>query len=221
MKQDDKKELFSSTLPEDLEPVVAVLNEHGITFVIETQRSDYNPNFTFARPIDAVKLLVATTDFDEAHSLLIENGLVADVDVEEGYREMLAGLDNEELLEIAVNFLEYPADQVEMAKKLLAERGIALPKEKIEEERAEIISKQHKPIEIKYFGTILWVLFSIVGAPIASVFSIAVLTLKGKDIDGKSYPLYGKREKLLAKVLLVISLSISIGLFVRNYALQN
>ncbi len=215
------KELFSSPVPEDIEPLVAILQANDIAFEIETAGTDYNPNFTFARPTNAVKLMVSEANYPAANTLLIEYGLIADVNVDDAYREMLGGLENDELLEIAVNYREYLPDQVEMAKKLLAERGIALPKEKIEEERAEMLSKQRKPIEIKNFGMILWVLFSIVGAPIASVFSIAVLTLKGKDIDGNSYPLYRKQEKLLAKGLLFISLSISIGLFVRSYCFQN
>ncbi len=206
------KELFSSPMPEDLEPIVTVLQAHAFPFEIQTHRNDFVPNFTFERPVNAVKLMVSETDYPAANALLIEYGLIEDVDVDDAYRQMLGGLDNEELIEIAVNFLEYPADQIEMAKKLLAERGIALPKEKIEQERAEIRAAQQKPGEIKLFGKILWVMFSIIGAPIGIIFSIAVLTLKGKDIDGNSYPLYAPQTKLMAKVLLLISIAISIGL---------
>jgi hypothetical protein len=215
------KELFSSPMPEDMEPIVTVLQAHAIPFEIQTHRNDFVPNFTFERPVDAVKLMVSEADFEKANALLIDFGLLEDVSTDDGYREMLGGLDVEDLMEIAVNYREYPIDQVEMAKKLLAERGIALPKEKIEQERAAMRSAQHKPIQIKLFGMILWILFSFIGAPIGTVFSIVVLTLKGKDIDGKAYPIYDERAKRIAKVLLVISLSISIALFIMNYAVQN
>lgn len=215
MKQDYLKELFASTTAQDLEPIVELLAANDIAYTVQTQGTEFNPNMVFSRSNDSVKVMVAKEDYEEAKALLIQNGLVAEVTEEDGYREMLGSLDIEDLEEMAFNYREYPTEQVAMAKQILAERGVTLAEEDIAKERQAIANEQRKPMTINTFAMIIWILFS--ATPIGIVFSIGVLTLKGKDINGKSYLLYSKSMRGMAKILLLVSIAISVFLLLIRF----
>jgi hypothetical protein len=215
MKQDYLKELFASTTAQDLEPIVELLAANDIAYTVQTQGTEFNPNMVFSRSSDSVKVMVAKEDYEEAKALLIQNGLVAEVTEEDGYREMLGSLDIEDLEEMVFNYREYPPEQVAMAKQILAERGVTLAEEDIAKERQAIANEQRKPMTINTFAMIIWILFS--ATLIGIVFSIGVLTLKGKDINGKSYLLYSKSMRGMAKILLLLSIAITVFLLLIRF----
>jgi hypothetical protein len=199
------KELFSSTYPEDIEPIVKLLSSYKIDYRIEVGSKDFNPNFAFSSPADVIKLSVREDECDIAKKILVKADLIVDIPEEEGLRLMLGGLNDDELREMIVDATNHSADQVAMAETLLKERGIELQYDQIIEERKEVAVQERQPRSMGWMGKALSVLFTFLFPPVGFAIFMAVLLLKVKDVEGNSYSYYNLYTKIFATVLVIYS----------------
>lgn len=191
------KELFSASYPQDLEPIAVLLGEHGIQGFIETSGSEFDPNMAFTRAPDAVKLMVDLEDYDAARALLIDQGIISDTDEEEGLREMLGTLDNDELMELLADAARQPANQVAFARKLLLERGQSTDKEVVSQKLDEIASAERAPVTLSFTKRLLLVFFG-TAIPVVGIGAAIIIGLfKGRDGKGKSYWIYSDTDRFL------------------------
>lgn len=199
------KEVFSSSYPKEMEPIAKLLTAQGIVFKVDAGSLDFNPNFAFSRPPDSIRLMVAENDYAAARNILVQHRLVSDISEEDGFREMLGELENDELMEILIDAHAYPPEQVAMARKLLEERGTAPPEPQLAEARAHTAAKQEVPDELSTRARVIGTLISVLIPPAGFAFGIAIFLLKKRDVLGKSHPLYGKSSKSMAIVFIAIS----------------
>jgi hypothetical protein len=83
---------------------------------------------------------------------LVDAGYLANVSEEDGYREMLGGLPDDDLEEMVLNPRMYPKEQVAMARKMLLERGIQLEEPEIIQEREAIAQKERESKDMVFLG---------------------------------------------------------------------
>lgn len=207
------QEVFSTAYAADMEPIVALLASQGIDYEVETENSPYNPYSAANRPIEALRLFVPIDQFQLAQEILMASGLIGEASEEEGYRQMLGGLDNDELMEIVVEAPKYPAQQARVARAMLEERGVKIDEAKVAAETASVIDAHRQPMHISSTWGSIWILFSLIGAPISILACVAVLTWTGRDLKGDPYPFYDEKARNLAKILLVVSVLMS-GVFI-------
>ena len=198
------KEIFSSSYPQDLEPIVKLLGSYGIDGRVETSGSEFSASMAFNRPPDAVKLMVPADEYDRARVLLIAKGILADADEDEGLREMLGDLDNDELMEMLADAKRQPADQVAFARKLLQERGQSTEPQTVRKKLDEITSAERMPTTLSFTRRLLLVFFSTL-FPIFGLGAAVVIGLfKGRDARGDSYWMYSNTDRLLFLVVGIV-----------------
>ncbi len=210
------KEIFSAAYPQDLEPIVKLLGSHDIIGKVETGGSEFNANMAFNRPPDAVKLMVSASVYEHARMLLITAGIIADTDNEEGLREMLGELDNDELMEMLADAARQPADQVAFARKLLQERGQSTEKAKVNEKLEEIATAERVPVTLSFARRLLLVFFSTL-LPVFGIGAALIVGLfKGRDSKGNSFWLYSTTDRLLFLLVGIVcgAMWLSIYIFV-------
>jgi hypothetical protein len=189
------KEIFSAAYPQDLEAIVKLLGDHGIQGFIEAPGSDFNPNLSFSRTPDNVKLMVLITDFAEAEELLIASEIISGMSESDGMRAMLGGLEDQELLDIIADAKRQPYDQVAMAYLLLEERGVSTTATAVEKATDEMTAIERQPARIAIWLKIVCFLFAFVLPSVIVAASIAIVAFTGKDTHGESYWLYAKEDR--------------------------
>jgi hypothetical protein len=204
-------EIFASAYPQDLQPIADFLQTHDIHCVIEAAGTDFNPNLAFSRMPDAVRLMVLFYDYDRAKALLVAHEFLANQDDEAGMREMLGGMDDDELLEIVADAQRQPADQVAVARKLLLERGVSLEPEKIDDKVQAITEVERKPRVIPIWGKLMFILLC-VAIPVAGVgASVIIAFFRGRDARGDGYWLFSTVDRALFMVVGGLALLLWLG----------
>lgn len=208
------KEIFSAAYPQDLEPIAKSLSEHGIEGFVETDGTSFNPNMTFNRSLDAVRLFVRREDFEQAEDILVEMGILSGDSPMDGLRQMMGGLDNNELLEIIADAQRQPYDQVAMAYELLEERGVSTETAEVAQKIESITETERQPITLSLYIRILLIVFSLL-VPIFGVGAGIIIGLfKGYDNKGAAYWLYSLTDRTLALVVGILSGIFWLGAYV-------
>jgi hypothetical protein len=208
--------IFTSSYARDLEEIVIFLNGYGIETEVKVAPSKFNPTMSFGKAHDAIELYVPEADYETAHNLLESEGFLMDVTPEEALREMLGGLDDEELAEFIYDE-QNAADQIAVAKQLLKDRGKAIDESKIEATREAIAEEIRKPIHVKPVWLVILAFFSVTGTPIAIIICTLIFLFKGTDPKGKSYFLYDARSRAFAAAFLAVALIVT-AFFVIYYS---
>jgi hypothetical protein len=207
------KEIFSAAYPQDLEPIVRLLAAQGIESHIETHGSPFNPNLAFTRAPDTVRLLVAGGEYDEAMKILVQMEILDGAGPEAGMREMLGDLDNDELLEMVVDAQHQPADQVAMARKLLAERGVAVSDELLAAKTEAIDQSEQQPKEFEpmdRFGlSALFLVLPVLG--LAGCLFILLFTTT--DARGAKYKRYSPKDRMIFGIVGLVNIALWVAVF--------
>lgn len=206
----DGKEIFAGSHHRELDPIVRLLAEHGIPHKILAPGSKFNPSYAFSKDPDAIRLIVPATDYEQARKLLIEQGWIGNVSEEEGYREMLQDLDDEELMEYVLDEKRYDPAQVAMAKTILKERGRNLSDTTIKELRNVTANVQRESMTISTVWLILWIVVSFILPVLGAIISFAIMRGTGRDVNGENYYFYHEGYRKTALTLLRVSLSVII-----------
>jgi hypothetical protein len=107
-----------------------LLEENNIRYFLEEEAQGFNPTFSYTDTKEYV-VKIMPDDFEQVNELLKDDANENTAEVETDY--YLLNFTNEELMELITKADEWNAYDVQLARKLLAERGNALSDEKIAE----------------------------------------------------------------------------------------
>ena len=101
----------------------AQLEEHGIEYVLEEEVQAFNPTFAYADTKEYV-VKINSSDFEKVRELLKQDASEHISEVEKDY--YLYDFTDDELLDVIIKADEWNAFDVQLARKLLADRGHGL-----------------------------------------------------------------------------------------------
>ncbi|MGZ4000000.1 MAG: hypothetical protein ACXVIY_05200, partial [Mucilaginibacter sp.] len=143
------------------------LNNHGIEYLMEEEKSGFDPSFVMSNaPVDYV-IKIKGEDFEEVNRLLKEDEEKNIDEVNDDY--YLFSFTDDELMEVITKADEWSAFDVVLARKLLDKRGITINQEELsikEEKRIEEL----KAVEPLKTGWIIIGYVFALGGGVAGIF---------------------------------------------------
>jgi hypothetical protein len=184
-----------------------LLTEHNINNFIEEQDLVFNPAFSYSDTKEyAVK--VQPEDFERINDLLKQDASESIAEVEPDY--YLLSFTNEELKDVVIKADEWSAFDVQLARKLLAERGHAVSDEEIEvieEKRIEELRQPDKP-------QTSWIIVGYLAALLGGVFGIFIgwhlKSYKKTLPDGERVYEYSERDRWHGAIIFYLSIVLMI-----------
>lgn len=180
-----------------------LLDENNVAYFLQEEDLVFNPAFSYTDTKEyAVK--VRPEDFEKINDLLKR-------DIEKSLEEVNAGyyllaFTNEELMDVIAKADEWNVFDVQLARKLLAERGRELSDKQlkeIEEKRIEQLKQPDKP-------QTNWIIIGYLAAVLGGIFGIFIgwhlKNYKKTLPDGNRVYEYSERDRLHGSIIFYLSI---------------
>jgi hypothetical protein len=129
-----------------------LLDSNDVKYFLEEEAPSFDPSFSYAHTKEYV-VKVMPDDFEQVNELVKENANESIGDVESDY--YLLSFTNQELMDVIAKADEWNAFDVQVARKLLAERGNVISDDEIEEIEEKRI-EELKITEPSQWSWIIW-----------------------------------------------------------------
>lgn len=122
---------------------------------------------------------------------------------------------NDELLNILKQENDWSVHDVNIARKLITQRGIAIDEEKIQVENKEYLAKIDEPEKAKDLVLILGFLLAVLGGLLGIAIGYFIMTLKKSDSSGNKIYYYNENSRFWGSVIFYT------GIFVLVFILKD
>lgn len=170
------------------EEMAEVLQRHGIDADIVPNKQYFDPSFAFNKTDPEINLKLRPADFTRAREVL-GHWYEARADEVEDHYYLFRFSDNE-LLEIIRQPDEWGIFDLVLAKRILAQRGIAIPGIAEQQAMAARIREQEKPETIGRGWIIFGYALSLLGGFFGIMMGWLLSTLRKTTLDGNRVPVY-------------------------------
>ncbi len=189
-----------------------LLNANNIKYSLEEEAPSFDPSFAYAR-IKEYILKVGSNDFEQVNTLLKQN---ANKDIEGGEDNYyLKTFTNDELMKVVTKADEWNAFDVQLARKLLTERGNAISDDEI----AGIAQQRIEELKVPEPSQTTWVILGYIIAigGVAMPFFISIigffigwhLSSHKKTLpDGERVYAYSNADRKIGKWIFYIGITL-------------
>jgi hypothetical protein len=181
-----------------------LLEAHGINYLVEEDSLTFNPSFALNDELSkeyAVKIKAA--DFEPVNQLLKQDADEHIDDVEKGY--YLFGFTDDELKDVVVKADEWSAFDVQLARKLLADKGMAVSDEDV----ADMEEKRIEELKITEPSQTGWIVIGYIFALLGCILGIFIgwhlKSYKKTLPNGERVYEYSERDRWHGGVIFYIS----------------
>lgn len=180
-----------------------LLDENKVTYFLEEEDLVFNPAFSYTNTKEyAVK--IRPEDFERVNDLLKQDADENIGDVEADY--YLFAFTNEELMDVVTKADEWSVFDVQLARKLLAERGHVISDDEIEDIEEKRIDDLRRPDEPQTS----WIVIGYLAALLGGVFGIFIgwhlKNYKKTLPDGERVYEYSERDRWHGTVIFYASI---------------
>ncbi|PHI20633.1 hypothetical protein CEQ90_06135 [Lewinellaceae bacterium SD302] len=194
------------------------LTENGIPSAIERPEALVDSNFVGSTLLPLAIIKIRSQDFEKANRLLIQSvNDLSDEDVENSH---LNHYDTESLRGIFSSTDDWNIEETYLAKRILAQRGITISKEKLEASLQQRVSEIQAGKSANRLWIFVYMLFATVGQFLSIILPIAAIGMgyyyaygKETDLNGNKHFSYDASSRLLGRILLFGGLVISAALY--------
>jgi hypothetical protein len=144
-----------------------LLEVHNVKYFLEEEAQSFNPTFSYTDTKEYV-VKVMPEDFEQVNELLKQDASENIGEVESDY--YLLSFSNDELMEVVTKADEWNAFDVQLARKLLAERGNAISDEEI----ADIEEKRMEELKEPESSQTFWIILGYILAFLGGVLGIFI-----------------------------------------------
>ena len=180
----------------------SLLNENKIEFLIENISINFDPilsNNEFGKEY-CVK--IKKDDFEKANEILREKAKTEINEVRDDY--YLLSFSDEELIDVIEKSDEWNKFDVELAQKLLKERGNEITNEQINELKKQRIVELSKPEKGQYIYIIIGYVCAILGGLLGIFIGWHLLTYKKTLPNGNRIYAYSKNDRKQGNRILIL-----------------
>ena len=183
------------------------LDSHNITYALETTDTILDSAIVGNGLLPNAVLKLFPRDFKVVNELRAE--VIRQLDYTDVQEHYLAEFDDEELKDIFENQEDWNIEDIEVAKLLLNERGVAVDENEITKMRSETLEDASKGKEGSQMWITIYSFCIILGAFFGYLFLIAGFGMaiyygysRKTDLDGNRYFTYDKVTRRIGKVML-------------------
>ncbi|WP_394772469.1 hypothetical protein [Mucilaginibacter sp.] len=179
-----------------------LLDANDVKYFLEEEAPSFDPSFSYAHTKEyTVKVMPG--DFEQVNELVKENAEENIREVESDY--YLLSFTNQELMDVITKADEWNAFDVQLARKLLAERGNAISDDEIEvieEKRIEEL-KVNEPSQAGWI--VVGYVFAVVGGILGFFIGWHLWTYKKTLPNGEMIYAYSESNKRQGKIIFYLS----------------
>jgi len=176
------------TDPEEASALVQVLDHHKIPYRIDTARPPVDMSFDPDRTQERILIFVpqgCVVDADRAQETAVPSELDFDVG---GHH--FQDFSDEELLDVLYKSHEWNPADVLIARRLLADRGVEVSAEAIEEKKEQLAESMRQPVKGPFFLMAAGYLLSLLGGILGIALGWSFATMKERDPSGREFYKY-------------------------------
>lgn len=189
---------------EDAQELAELLSSHGLELRQEDSTGRFDPSFA-NNPIHVeYRVLLQQKDFERADAILLEQSEPFVDEVDKDY--YLLAFSNEELYEVVAKRDEWSKFDFLLAQKLLADRGLDVNQnvlENLKRERMEQLAQPDKNQEV-------WVIIGYITAILGGLFGVFIgwhlFTFKKTLPNGERVYNYSQQDRKHGQIIFVIGL---------------
>jgi hypothetical protein len=179
-----------------------LLDANNVKYFLEEEAQSFNPTFSYTDTKEYV-VKIMPEDFEQVNELLKADANENIAEVESGY--YLLSFTNEELMELIIRADEWNAYDVQLARKLLAERGNALSDEEIAEIEETRIAEL-KTTESSQSSWIVWgYAFALGGGILGFFIGWHLWTYRKTLPNGEMLYSYSESDRRQGKIIFYLS----------------
>lgn len=191
--------------PEMAEELTRVLDEHGIPYRIERDKPSVDLAFTADQTHERILISIPPDLFvtaDKAQESMTP-------EVEEGGHEdhFMNEFSDEELTEVLHKASEWHPADVIIARRLLESRGVEVDDAELEQKQAEHLEKRRQPIPASAALIGAGFIFSFLGGLVGLGIGWSLVSMKERDVTGKTYHRYDHRSRDLGRCMIFLGLA--------------
>ncbi len=193
---------------EDLLEFAEFLKEQNVEFELENNSLLFDPSFVNNDLSKDYRIKLRKPDFEKVNSLLNEISEQQMDDVDEDY--YLFTFSNEELLEILSQQDKWGNFDYVLARKILAERGINMTREQIDDINKRRTEELSQPEESQRNWIIAGYLFSFLGGVIGIFIGRHLMSHKKTLPDGSNIFAYSASDREHGKYIFILGILLSL-----------
>ena len=186
------------------EEMAAVLQRHGIETDIVPTKQYFDPSFAFNKTEPEINLKMNPADFTKAREVLGSWYEARAGEVEDHY--YLFRFTDHELMEIIRQPDEWGIFDLALAKRILAQRGIAIPAVAEQQAMAARVKEQEKPETISRGWIIFGYALSLLGGFFGIMMGWLLSTLRKTTLEGNRVPVYDDDVRKQGKNMMLLGL---------------
>jgi hypothetical protein len=187
---------------ENAAALVALLEEHGIAYKLEENRRGFDPTFAHHPFITDVVVKVRPDDFARVHQLMEENAMHQAIEPDEAH--YLRQFSTEELLEVLRKPEEWSKNDVALTRKILAEKGVAIPEEEVRRLKEAHREEIRKPIAGSRGWIITGFILTILGGVIPIAMGWNYYANTKTDLSGQKHPVYDTATRRTGLIMIAV-----------------
>ena len=179
-----------------------LLEAHNVKYFLEEEAQSFNPSFAYT-DLKQYLVKVLPEDFDHVNELLKQDAGENIGEVESDY--YLLSFTNEELMDVVTKADEWSAFDIQLARRLLAERGNAISDTEIthiEEKRIEELKVVEPP---QTWWIFVGYMFAVIGGILGFFIGRHLWTYKKTLPNGEMTYLYADNDRKQGKIIFYLS----------------
>lgn len=224
MKQSVEQLITLQTYPDVREsiPHIKLLERQGIEYVMDHDHLEFDPSFANNNNFNSYRLQVALDDLPSASSALREAyPELFQEELEVVYRRGVEELNHHknffthftdaELFDVIFNRRNWNHQAVLMAKQIVIDRNLVSTERELDQLIAEHEAERYQPKRAPEILVLVGFSLAIFGLLVGTALPIYMLVYRNRNAQGQAYFVYDAYSRMLAGIMLIISLTILIG----------
>jgi hypothetical protein len=199
---------------ESAEQIAELLNQNNIEYHLQDNNHHYVKTITAYQVDFAVILNIRSKDFAKAEQILEAHYSALLNDIEKDY--YLYDFSVTELKEVVENPYDWGALDFQLAKKLLADKGITYTTEEINKRKGERLVELSKIVPVPTYKIILGYILAIILPPIGFVLGFLILNNRNLLPDGRRVYIHSKSTRSHGQTIIILSVAAIIAIIVRT-----
>jgi hypothetical protein len=187
---------------ESLRETAELLRQHAIPFSVDDTKPRFDVTFANDESRRIYRIKLQPGDLENAREVCAaaDSKIMEELPVD----YYLFGFTDDELKDVLLKTDEWNAFDVQLAEKLLAERGAAIDTEQLKRERSERIDLLDQPVDENSLIIICGYIFSVIGVLPGLIIALAILNGKKVTSDGKRILRYSENTRSHARNMVLI-----------------
>lgn len=197
-----------------------VLSEGGVEYLLEKSPVTFDPAFrSRTEASDEFLLKIAGTDFEKANGIVnhYEKQFINDAPAD----HYLFGFTNDELLDLIAKRDEWSAFDYELARKILADRGVVITENQDSELQEKRIEELKQHTELPTWLIVTGFVCACLGGMLGLLLGLYIVSAKKTLPNGEVFYQYNQKNRQLGRWMIGLALVVVLIIIVQKIMMND